>query len=607
MIAVRRIVASATLLLGVMASSAAAQSPANVAVVINELSEESKQIGAHYARVRGLPDSNVLRIQTSTAEAIARNEYVQTIEEPLGIAIMRGNLQDRLLYLVLTKGIPLRINGSAGLRGAASSVDSELTLLYRRLTGISVTLDGPVDNPYYLGSRELKEALPFSHREHDIYLVTRLDGFTVADAIALVDRAQSAQPDGKIVLDQRAATSTIGTGDRWLERAAERLSAQGHKDRLVLETTPNTAAPVAGVFGLFTWGATDPAYRHRRSGMTFVPGAIAGNLASYDARTFREPPADWQPTASPEPAAWFEGSADALIGDLIRDGVTGVAGQVGEAFTRGALRPDILFPAYVAGFNLAESFYLSIPTLSWQAVVIGDPLTAPVAGRRLTTEELDERIDEGTGLPTHFSKRRIAAVAASNRDVPEASIVPMVRALGLLQGGDKAAAAPALAEAVRLSSRAPNWLTTLGVLQESAEDYEGAIATYRTAVEARPDNLVALNNLAYALAVHVGKPAEAKPIAERAVALSPRSATIIDTLAWVEHLLGDNARAAQLLDESIRFEPRNATIRLHAAIVFAELSQWKRVDAELTEALNLDPSLATSDEVQRLRQRMPPE
>jgi len=37
-------------------------------------------------------------------------------------------------------------------------------------------------------------------------------------------------------------------------------------------------------------------------------------------------------------------------------------------------RPDILFPAYLKGRNLAESYYLSIPGLSWQNVVLGDPL-----------------------------------------------------------------------------------------------------------------------------------------------------------------------------------------------------------------------------------------
>ena len=37
----------------------------------------------------------------------------------------------------------------------------------------------------------------------------------------------------------------------------------------------------------------------------------------------------------------------------------------------------MLFPAYLAGFNLIESFYLAIPHLSWQTIVVGDPLCAP--------------------------------------------------------------------------------------------------------------------------------------------------------------------------------------------------------------------------------------
>jgi hypothetical protein len=36
--------------------------------------------------------------------------------------------------------------------------------------------------------------------------------------------------------------------------------------------------------------------------------------------------------------------------------------------------PEILLPAYYSGRNLAESFYLAIPFLSWQNIVVGDPL-----------------------------------------------------------------------------------------------------------------------------------------------------------------------------------------------------------------------------------------
>ena len=38
------------------------------------------------------------------------------------------------------------------------------------------------------------------------------------------------------------------------------------------------------------------------------------------------------------------------------------------------LGPDYLFPAYLSGRNLAESYYVAIPALSWQNIVVGDPL-----------------------------------------------------------------------------------------------------------------------------------------------------------------------------------------------------------------------------------------
>ena len=37
-------------------------------------------------------------------------------------------------------------------------------------------------------------------------------------------------------------------------------------------------------------------------------------------------------------------------------------------------RPDLLLPAYYSGRNLAESYYLAMRSLSWQNIVLGDPL-----------------------------------------------------------------------------------------------------------------------------------------------------------------------------------------------------------------------------------------
>jgi uncharacterized protein (TIGR03790 family) len=81
----------------------------NVAVVINEASPESKQIGEYYIKARGIPAANVVRLQTTTDETIQPGLYQTTIQAPIAAALLRTNAVDRILYIVLTKGVPLRV------------------------------------------------------------------------------------------------------------------------------------------------------------------------------------------------------------------------------------------------------------------------------------------------------------------------------------------------------------------------------------------------------------------------------------------------------------------------------------------------------------------
>jgi len=594
---VRLLVAVASIM-AAFPSTIHGQTAENVAVVVNDNSADSQRIAERYAQVRQLPASNIFRIKTSTDETIERNAYLKTIEQPISLAIKRAGLQDRLLYLVLTKGVPLRIAGTTGLDGTLASVDSELTLLYRRMVGQSVPAPGKVDNPYFLGDRPISQAFPFTHREHDIYLVTRLDGFTVDEALALIDRAQAPAPEGSVVLDRRGAG---GASSQWLEATADRLTAQGQRARF-LESPTVSSPDEAGVLGYYSARASDVGSAYREASTGLATGSIAATFTSFDARTFRQPPEDWRPTTSGDKKMWFEGSGAPLIGDLIRGGVTGVAGQVGEPYLLGAVRPQILFPAYLAGFNLAEAFYLAIPSLSWQTVVIGDPLCAPVRRNPFSRDQLEEATSDKTGLPGLFAKRRLAALTAANREVPEAAVAQFLRSQTLLERDDRAGARRALEEAVKLAPRAAGLVTTLAQLEEQAGDYDAAIEHYRLAIDAQPSNVVALNNLAFALAVRRGAAAEALPFAKRAASLAPRAGTVLDTLGWIEHLTGNDAAAANELNKAVQLAPGEAEIRLHAAIVYAAIEKGERAEKELKEALLLDPSLADRDEVRQLRE-----
>src|SRR5690606_16759238 len=124
---------------------------ANVAVIINEKSPASIQIGEHYVRVRNIPAENVIRLTTEPRDTITLPRYAAEIEGPIARALTRERLQDRILFIVLTKGVPLRITGTPGPRGTSASVDSELTLLYRRMTGRAVPPQGTTANPFFLG------------------------------------------------------------------------------------------------------------------------------------------------------------------------------------------------------------------------------------------------------------------------------------------------------------------------------------------------------------------------------------------------------------------------------------------------------------------------
>ena len=582
---------------------ARAQTAENVAVVINEASPESKQIGEHYIKVRGIPAANVIRLQTTTDETIQPAAFQITIQNPIATSLFRNNNQDRVLYIVLTKGIPLRVLGTGGAEGTVASVDSELTLLYRRMAGRTVLTRGKVANPYYQGTKPIGEAKAFTHRDHDIYLVSRLDAFTVDEAISLVTRAAQPSRDGRVVLDQRDALVNR-MGEDWLALAAQNLSKEGFGSRVTLETTAKPARGLSPVIGYFSWGSTDPQNRVRVTKMDFSPGALAATFVSTDARTFKEPPADWVPTNVNDRAQFFGGSPQSLIGDLIREGATGVAGQVSEPFLESAIRPDVLFPAYLSGFNLIESFYLAIPHLSWQTVVVGDPLCAPFARKALSRSDIDGGVDAELGLPAFFAKRRVEAASAAMPGASDGVVRLVIRGENAADRGDRAGARRLIEQA---SEQAPNVLRPHELLAEFAVlsgDQATAAAHYRRIIALQPNNVIALNNLAYDIANREKKPAEAIVMARKALSLSPREPTILDTVGWIEYLMGNTAEAVKLLVVASRNAPGNPEIRLHAAFALAAQGARAAAETELAATLKLAPAFEKRSDVQELKAKL---
>jgi uncharacterized protein (TIGR03790 family) len=472
------------------------------------------------------------------------------------------------------------------------------------MMGQIIRPEAAVVNPYFLGDQDPSEARPFSHRAFDIYLVSRLDGFTVDEVLALIDRGVSPRKTGRVVLDQRDAL-VDRTGDTWLELAAKNLAAQGMETDVVLEQTPKPARGATDVLGYFSWGSTDPQNRTRSSGMGFAPGAIAATFVGSGARTFREPPATWVPSGdAANRSNWYAGSPESLVGDLIREGVTGAAGYVSQPYLNATIRPQILFPAYFKGLSLVEAFYLAMPVLSWQTVVVGDPLCAPFRGQTLSRADIEEGVDGVTELPALFSRRRLDLALKVSPGTPEEAVALTLRAETLASRGDAAGARQAVVDALQLAPGLVQALALGAGLDEASGRRDEAIDAYKQILELDADNVVALNNLAYALAVHRKTPAEGLPYARRAVAAAPTNLTVIDTLAWIQHLMGDDASAAKLMEGVVRANTLNPELRLHAAIIFAAAGQRGQAQTQLSIALQLNPSLAGIAEVKQLQAQL---
>lgn len=596
-------------LLGALAPSLGAESltPSSVLLIVNQQSDESRRIGQHYAAVHGLGDEQVVRLDVPADDEVARAVYERTLEAPVAAHIARHRLHDRVLVLVVTKGVPLRIAGTRGRDGTVSSVDSELALLYRKMLGTPPPVAGRVANPYFLGDRPLAEARAFRREDHDIYLVTRLDAFTADEAVALVDRGRQARPEGRFVLDLRAALDD--PGNRWLEEAGQRLTGMGFGDRVIVERTSQIVTEPRDIVGYYAWGVSDTSRRARTSGLGFAPGAIAGTFAATDGRTFAAPPEGWTLGTWPNRASHYAGSPETLAGDLIREGVTGVSAHVADPFLDGAVRPQVLLPAYASGFSLAEAYYLAMPFLSWQTIVIGDPLVRPFPRREAdataggpaaeppapgqppaaSRQSPADEIDSATELPRLFAARRLATSQAGRLD--RRGLELALRGESRLARGDEAGAYEALEQAVAAEPRLFQTQYVLAERDERAQAWARAESRYRAVLELDGNQVVALNNLAYLLAERLARPGDALPLARRAYTLSNGTAVVADTLGWTYYRLGDLAQASRYIAEAVRGAPDLAEVRLHAAAVAVGTGQLDLAARELTRALELDPSL----------------
>ncbi len=111
----------------------------------------------------------------------------------------------------------------------------------------------------------------------------------------------------------------------------------------------------------------------------------------------------------------------------------------------------------------------------------------------------------------------------------------------------------------------------------TAREYQGRFAEaerlYRELLAAQPNNLVALNNLAYLLALSDGPKDEALRLAKRAVEVIGPVAEVLDTQAVVHLSMGQGAKAMEDLKQALAQKTPPPTVRFHLAQAHEKLGE----------------------------------
>ncbi len=326
----------------------------DVLVVINENSAASDSIGSYFASARSIPSKNIARISVPTSEEIDSLQFEDLRSQVESILVGRG-LTDQINFIVTTKGVPLKVKRVSQFHN--SSVESELSLILGPYAS-NIGGYGRIVSPYY-GKRE-----DFTRAAFGLYLVTRLDGYTVADVKALIDRAETipatVPANGSFVLDQDPTwTASVPYLNSNMTKAAAALSDRSLS--VVTDSTTLYLTQQTNVLGYVSWGSNDRnAASYTTNAIpqnTYVNGAIAETYVSTSGRTFTSPVVYGQ----------------SVIADLIAEGVTAAKGYVYEPYSSAMADVSILFPMYADGFTVAESYYAASYYLSWMDVVVGDP------------------------------------------------------------------------------------------------------------------------------------------------------------------------------------------------------------------------------------------
>jgi putative PEP-CTERM system TPR-repeat lipoprotein len=201
----------------------------------------------------------------------------------------------------------------------------------------------------------------------------------------------------------------------------------------------------------------------------------------------------------------------------------------------------------------------------------------------------------------HYELRNWDRAAAAYREAlkrqPSAAVLVRLH-VALEQQGKRAEAGALAANWIRENPKDVAVRSYLAERALRAKQYKEAAGLYEAVLAVQPQSPVALNNLAWA-AMETKDPA-ALGYAEKAYALAPDNASVLDTYGMILLQKGEVKRSVELLTAAVGRDPKNPDIRLHLAKALVAVPDKAAARREIEALFALEAAAEQRAEAQEL-------
>lgn len=201
------------------------------------------------------------------------------------------------------------------------------------------------------------------------------------------------------------------------------------------------------------------------------------------------------------------------------------------------------------------------------------------------------RLQAAVALRAGDQAQAIELAARAFNDAPGSDTALELAGYQFIAGKSAEALATVEAWVARQPTDLPARIALASQLNHAGRE-DQAIKQYQAILELQPDNTTALNNLAWLL--RASQPQQALGYARRAVSLEPSAPQLLDTLAVLEHLTGDNLQALRHIKLAVKGSPDNVALLYRQAQIEAALGN-KSAAIGLLEKVLASPGVAFNE------------